>query len=137
MFVGRSIDFEFADGPGRRLIVYGWPGGSVANPATRGWFMSVADPVNLGSLSTPAGFAADISGSNANVVTVLSNYFNANPLQLTFAQAVGGIIGAHINPNVGTLDFTTYSAVGIALTNLPLGPSQTPVPNCYGTYKFC
>jgi hypothetical protein len=114
-----------------------WPGGSVANPSTRGWFMSVADPVNLGSLSTPAGYSADISGSNANVASVLSSYFNANPLQLTFLQAAGGIVGAHINVNVGTLDFTSYSAVGIALTNLPLGTSQTPVPNCYGSYKFC
>jgi len=114
-----------------------WPGGNATYPSTTGWFMSVADPVTLGSLSTPAGYAADISGANANVATVLGNYFTANPLYLTFGEAVGGIIGTHIDVNVGNLNFAGYSPVVINLANLPLGTGQTPVPNCYGSYKFC
>lgn len=117
--------------------IVAWPGMNASYPSQVGWFMSVADPVNLGSLSTPAGYSADISSANANFAAQFSAYFNANPLQLSFSQAVGGIIGTHINVNVGILNFGSYSAVNVPLSNLPLGATQTPPGNCYGSSKFC
>jgi HAMP domain-containing protein len=117
--------------------VVAWPGMNASYPSQIGWFMAVADPVQLGSLSTPSGYSADISSANANFAAQFSSYFNANPLQLSFSQAVGGIIGTHINVNVGTLNFGSYSAVNVPLSNLPLGTTQTPPGNCYGSSKFC
>jgi len=116
-----------------------WPGGSISQPATTGWFMSVADPVNLGSLSTPSGYAADISANNAALASAFTDYFNidANKLTIPLSSVFGNLFSIPIHKDAGTLNFGTQPAVPLNLANLPLGTTQTPVPNCYGSYKFC
>lgn len=114
-----------------------WPNQNASTPSQTGWFMAVTDAVNLGSLSTPSGYAANISSANANIAAAFTTYLDNNPLYLSFGQVVGGVLGAHETVNAGNMNFSSYSAVAIPLSDLPLGTGQTPVPNCYGSYKFC
>jgi hypothetical protein len=112
-----------------------WPGQAVA--AQRGWWMSFSDPIQLGDLSPPSSYRADISSAYPQVASKVSNYLAAHPVSLDAGSAVAGIIGFPIYVNAGTLDLSGYSPVNVPLTNLPLGTAQNVSANCWGSSKFC
>lgn len=112
-----------------------WPG--QAADAQLGWWMSISDPIQLGSLSTPSGFQVDISSAYSQVATKVSAYLNANPVFIPFGDAVGTVFNAPLHLNPGQIDLTTAGALSLNLTDLPLGTAQNVVPNCWGTSKFC
>ena len=127
-----------------------WPGAPkspVTNQlitAQRGWWLAANDPVNLGTLSTADGFAADISSAYPQVANIISGYLDKNPIQIPFGDAVGSVFTNALNANVGTIDLNQLTnpnmggtPVQVFLSNLPLGTAQNVTSNCYGSLKFC
>lgn len=112
-----------------------WPGQPAV--ARRGWWMSISDPINLGSMSTPSSYRLDISSVYGQVASRTNSYLYNNPISVDAGSAVSGIIGFPIYQNVGTIDLSGYSPVNATLSNLPLGTAQNVTPNCWGSSKFC
>ena len=112
-----------------------WPGAPAA--ARRGWYLAINDPVQLGSLSTPGGFAVDITSVFPQVATKASDYLYANPVNVPFGSAIGGVLGITITLTVPPIDLSAATPANLALSNLPLGTAQDVTPNCWGTLKFC
>lgn len=112
-----------------------WPGEPVA--AQRGWWMATKDPLNVGHLSTPAGYQVDISQAYAQIANTVSAYLWNNPVYVPLTLAVQGILGFPITADVAPIDLGSYTPISAAFSNLPLGSTQNVVPNCYGNSKFC
>lgn len=115
-----------------------WPGGNAGDVAQRGWWLSFADPVQLGDLSTPAGFELDISDAFPQVATFVSNYLRtrANAAYAPFGDAVGGVFTGNLDLALPPIDLSGNTAA-LDLVNLPLGAAQDVTANCYGSASFC
>jgi len=112
-----------------------WPGAPAT--ARRGWYLAVQDPVQLGSLSTPSGFQVDITSVFPQVATKASTYLYANPVNVPFLSAIGGVLGVTITLTVPPIDLSAETPANLSLSNLPLGSAQNVTPNCWGTLTFC
>lgn len=112
-----------------------WPGAPA--DARRGWYLAINDPVQLGNLSTPSGFAVDITSVFPQVASKATTFLNANPVNVPFLSAIGGVLGVTITLTVPPIDLSAATPANLALNNLPLGAEQDVTPNCWGTLKFC
>ncbi len=122
-----------------------WPGTySGANPentsqtvtdiAKRGWWLSMSDPVNLGSLDPTQNI--DIAPLFPQIASKFSDYLNANPAGLPFTSLVNAIFGTgDINVDGGPVNLSA-APLSLTLSNIQLN-GQSISPNCYGGLKFC
>ncbi len=113
-----------------------WPGAVAADVAQRGWWMSFADPVNVGTLNPVQQI--DISPTFQQMAGIFLNYFNQNsPINVTlgFAATFNALFNQPIKVNVGSQNIA--ASVTMQLANLQLDSHQNVVPNCMGNYKFC
>ena len=107
---------------------------TVTDVAKRGWWMSFADPINLGSVDPVQ--QVDIAPLFPQLAQALTTYITANPASMTFAGLVNAILGTgDINIDAGTIDLSG-APLSLTLRDLQLS-GQNFAPNCYGTLKFC
>lgn len=110
------------------------PASTVTDIAKRGWWMSFADPINLGSVDPVQSI--DIAPLFPQLATGLSNFITANPATMTFTGLVNAIFGTgDININAGTVNLSS-TPLSLTLTDLQLN-GQNFAPNCYGGLTFC
>ena len=107
---------------------------TVTDTAKKGWWMSFADPINLGGVDPVQ--QVDIAPLFPQLAQSLSTYITANPASMTFTSLVNAILGTgDITIDAGTIDLSG-SPLSLTLRDLQLS-GQNFVPNCYGTLKFC
>ena len=107
---------------------------TVTDVAKRGWWMSFADPINLGSVDPVQ--QVDIAPLFPQLAQALTTYITANPASMTFAGLVNAILGTgDINIDAGTIDLSG-APLSLTLRDLQLS-GQNFATNCYGTLKFC
>jgi len=131
-----------------------WPGANVSDSdknktsleqmgvntdvAKAGWWMSFADPVQLGKLNVSN--QVDISAVLPQVATLVSQYLNKqeNYPYLNIGQAWQALTSQPITQklNVDLGSYTTTNPAKLVLTDQKLA-NQNVVPNCYGALKFC
>lgn len=115
-----------------------WPGADAADVAQRGWWMSFADPVQLGQLNV-AG-AVDISAVLPQVAQNITNSLGQPDMKIPID--LGDSIKALVNtPIVKTLEinvgpWTQANPSTLTLNNQIL-KNQEVTSNCYGGLKFC
>lgn len=110
-----------------------WPGAATPDVAQRGWWMSFANPVNLGVLNPTQQI--DISPTFGQMAAAFANYFNANPIPISTSQGLQQLFSGAMTVNVGALNIP--STLTMNVSNLALDSHQNVVPNCMGGYKFC
>lgn len=111
-----------------------WPGANQDDVAQEGWWMSFADPIDIGRLepSNPV----DISGVLPQVAAKVSEVLNANPIYIPLGSSIGAAFGLPIYKNVGSIDLSSSGAAKLTLVNEVL-QNQAVKPNCFGGHKFC
>ncbi len=112
-----------------------WPGANTADVAQRGWWMSFADPVNVGIINPTQQI--DITPTFPQMAAAFINYYNqGQPLQvyLSLGQTIGAVLQQPVPVPVTA---TINTQLGLLLNNLQLDGHQNVVPNCMGGYKFC
>lgn len=108
-----------------------WPGANVDDIAQRGWWMSFADPVNIGNVIPTDPL--DISPLFPQISAFVSQYLAQNPAS---TNDLGGLLGiGDLDVNIGTIDLKS-APLTLNLNNLQL-TNQNFVPNCYGNLTFC
>lgn len=118
------------------------PGGDPTknDTAKKGWWMSFAEPVQLGYLQSSS--AVDISGVFPQVATLMTNELlkEENRVYAPAGAAIGTLFGITMttpNPVVVDLNAATLAnPATLTLSNLQL-KNQEVRPNCYGTLTFC
>ncbi|RYY80222.1 MAG: hypothetical protein EOO69_03520 [Moraxellaceae bacterium] len=108
-----------------------WPGANVDDIAQRGWWMSFADPVNIGNVIPTDPL--DISPLFPQISAFVSSYLAANPAKTS--DLAGLLGGSSLDVNIGTIDLKD-APLTLNLNNLQL-TNQNFVPNCYGGLTFC
>ncbi|MBJ8427540.1 hypothetical protein [Acinetobacter bereziniae] len=131
-----------------------WPGATIADidkaknnlqqmgrntdVAQKGWWMSFADPVQLGKLNVSN--QVDIGAVLPQVATLVSQYLNKreNYPYLNIGQAWQALTNQPITQklNVDLRSYTENNPAKLVLTNQKL-TNQNVVANCYGSLKFC
>lgn len=123
-----------------------WPGSySGANPentaqtvtdiAQPGWWLSLADPVNLGSVDPIEPI--DIAPLFPQIAIQASNYLNSNPVTIGTQGLVNAIFGTGDIPvTVANPINLSANPLSLTLTDLQLA-NQNFAPNCFGTLTFC
>ncbi len=104
--------------------------------AQKGWWMSFANPVQLGYLK--ANNQVDISAVLPQVAQLITNQLAGQYIPVSLADGIGALTG---NPIVKTLviplnDATSSNPATLMLQNQQL-VNQNITPNCYGGLKFC
>lgn len=108
--------------------------------ARAGWWMSFADPVQLGYLK--ATDPVNISSALPQIASLMTTELlkEQNRVYVPSGDAISTLFGTVIEtPNPIVVDLnaaTTLNPARITLGNIQLR-NQTVVPNCYGTLKFC
>jgi len=108
--------------------------------AQRGWWMSFAEPVQLGYLK--ATDTVDISGVLPQVATLMTTELlkEENRVFAPAGAAIGTLFGAVLetpDPIIVNLNAATLAnPATLTLSNLQLR-NQAVVANCYGTLTFC
>ena len=105
--------------------------------ARAGWWMSFAEPVNLGLLKGQN--PVDVSAVYPQVATKASAFLNQES-QRVYAPAgaaVGTLFGITMTtPNPIIIDLSDAAPATLSLSNVQL-KNQVPKSNCYGNLKFC
>lgn len=105
--------------------------------ARAGWWMSFAEPVNLGLLKGQN--PVDVSAVYPQVATKASAFLNQES-QRIYAPAldsIGTLFGITLTtPNPIIIDLSDATPATLSLSNLQL-KNQVPKSNCYGTLTFC
>lgn len=104
--------------------------------AQKGWWMSFAEPVNLGYLK--GATAVDISSVLPQVATLITQDLSANPISLGGGDILNALFNSPITKKMN-IDIGAYTKVNpatLTLENLKL-VNQELTFNCYGTLKFC
>jgi hypothetical protein len=105
--------------------------------ARAGWWMSFAEPVNLGLLKGQN--PVDVSAVYPQVATKASAFLNQES-QRVYAPAgaaVGTLFGITMTtPNPIIIDLSDATPATLSLSNVQL-KNQVPKSNCYGTLTFC
>lgn len=108
--------------------------------AQQGWWMSFADPIQLGKLNGTV--PVDISATFAQVASLMTAELlkEENRVDVPIGDALGALFGASITtPNPVIVDLgpaTTANPARLTLANVPLA-NQNVVSNCWGGVKFC
>ena len=108
--------------------------------AQRGWWMSFAEPVQLGYLK--ATQQVDIANVLPQVASLMTTELlkEQNRVQVPAGSAIESLFGITITtPNAIIVDLnqaTQINPAKLALSNLQLA-NQNITPNCYGSLKFC
>lgn len=108
--------------------------------AQRGWWMSFAEPVQLGYLKATS--PVDISGVMPQVATLMTNELlkEVNRVYAPIGGAIGTLFGIVLetpDPIIVDLNAATLAnPATLTLGNLQL-KNQAIVANCYGTLTFC
>lgn len=113
-----------------------WPGAVAADVAQRGWWMSFADPVNLGVLNPVQQI--DINPTFNQMAAIFSSYFSSSnpiPVSMNLVDVFKALFEMPVPVGVGSQ--TINASVNMTLANLQLDSHQNVVPNCMGGYKFC
>lgn len=108
-----------------------WPGTNSDDTAQRGWWLSLSDPVNLGSVIPVQKI--DISPLFPQIASAVSNYLSSNPAQTSDLD--GLLLGQQLDVQVGTLNLSG-SPLTLVLSDLQLA-GQNFAANCYGSLTFC
>ena len=105
----------------------------VAQP---GWWMSFADPVQLGKLK--ASESVDISDALPQVADLVSLGLQNDPVQIGTMEGLATLVSTPIVKQlvIPLMDATTQYPAQITLQNIKL-QNQNVTSNCYGTLKFC
>ena len=131
-----------------------WPGSTVASSdvtkntlssltsgtdvAQPGWWMSFANPVQLGELTVSN--QVNIDAVLPQVATLVSNYLSvkANYPVLDLGQVLGAVAQTPITQklNVDLNNYTLANPATLSLVNQKLA-NQNLASNCYGSLKFC
>lgn len=112
-----------------------WPDADTDNVSLPGWWMAFDDPVDLGDLEPVQ--QVDISPTFPQLVGVVQNYFQNQPLNLDAGNGWSALTGGYMNVTMPMMNVTGTS-VTIDLTDLPLSDSTQSVPsNCWGSAAFC
>ena len=112
-----------------------WPGANSDDVAQRGWWMSFAEPVDLGYLQ--AQNEVDISGVLPQVATFVTNALLAGDaidvsgLGDTFDALTNNVLRKQL-----IIDVSSSPAAKLTLQNQQLR-NQGVVSNCWGNLKFC
>ncbi len=107
----------------------------VAQP---GWWMSFAEPVDLGKLQ--ASEQVDISAVLPQVANLVTQHLTteANRISIPFGDAIGSVFNTPIvsKLNIDLEAATSLNPAKVTLQNLQL-KNQEIIPNCYGGLTFC
>lgn len=110
-------------------------GTDVAQP---GWWMSFANPVQLGVLNVDN--QVNIDAVLPQVASLVSTFLSKkeNYPVLDLGQVLGAVVQTPISQklNVDLNSYTLNNPATLSLINQKLA-NQTPVSNCYGSLKFC
>lgn len=108
----------------------------VTDVAQPGWWLSLADPVNLGSVDPVKDI--DIAPLFPQIATQVSAQLNQTPYpSIGFGALFNAILGTgDINVNVNAPIDLSGNPLVLTLNDLQLS-GQGFVPNCYGTLTFC
>lgn len=109
---------------------------SKSDVAQAGWWLSFANPVQLGTLTSTQD--VDISSALPQVAKLVSQSLQDNPVQVPAGAAIGSLFNTPISKllNIDLKQYTTANPVKVSLQNLQLA-NQTVTPNCWGNLKFC
>lgn len=113
---------------------------TVTDVAQKGWWMSFADPINLGSVDPTQPL--DISPLFPELVTRVSDQIdrrrnpNAQYIQIGLDGALAAIAGTGDVPVTINNPILLTNPLGITLNDLQLD-GQNFAPNCYGGLTFC
>lgn len=109
---------------------------SKTDVAQKGWWMSFADPVQLGYLK--GGDKVDISSVLPQVATLITRQLSDNPIDLGTGDGVSAIFNQPITKtmNIDIGPYTATNPARLTLQNLKL-TNQEVSTNCYGSLKFC
>ena len=110
-----------------------WPGSDSRDIAQAGWWMSFADPVELGELNPVQQI--DISPTFDQMSAAFKDYFEANPIEIGTQAGLQQLFSGEMDVDVG--DLFIPSTLSMSVSDLQLGPEQNVVPNCYGSATFC
>lgn len=109
---------------------------TVTDIAQKGWWLSMADPVNLGSVDPTQEI--DIAPLFPQIAAQVSGYLNSTPYPtigidgLLSAVLGTGDINVTLNQDVNL----SGNPLSLTLTDLQLN-GQSFAPNCYGGLTFC
>ena len=110
---------------------------STSDVAKKGWWMSFADPVQLGYLKGNAAVdIKDVLPQVANLIT--QNLYDSGPIVLNVGDLGSALVNQPISKTL-EIDIGSYTALNpakLTLQNLQL-KNQEVVTNCYGNLKFC
>lgn len=108
----------------------------VTDVAQPGWWLSLADPVNLGSVDPVQPL--DIAPLFPQIATQVSAQLNQTPYpSIGLSGLFAAILGTgDINVTVNQAINLASNPLSLTLNDLQLS-GQNFVPNCYGTLSFC
>lgn len=111
-----------------------WPGSNTDDVAQPGWWMSFAEPLDLGALNpTQKIDLADVLPQMARLIT---DFTRTTQVVVSTNSALGAAFGASVYQPLGKIDVSA-SPVSMTMENLQMDNHQAVVPNCWGTLKFC
>ncbi len=110
-----------------------WPGAKEV--ASRGWWLSMQDPINLGDISPSS--AVSIASVYPQFAKLLGDKLKEPQYKISVdtGDGLSALFGSGITKTVSPINLTG-SSVSIPLNNLILS-TQSIVSNCYGSLKFC
>lgn len=112
-----------------------WPGANSDDVAQRGWWMSFAEPVDLGYLQ--AQNEVDISGVLPQVATFATNALLAGePIDVSGLGDTATALTNNVLRKQLIIDVSSSPAAKLTLENQQLR-NQGVVSNCWGNLKFC
>jgi|JI10StandDraft_1071094.scaffolds.fasta_scaffold96049_2 hypothetical protein len=111
------------------------PAQTVTDIAKKGWWLSMSDPINLGSVDPTKDI--DIAPLFPQIAQQITTYLmNENNAASLNVNQLGNVISGagDVNVTIGNLNVPT--PLVLTLTDLQLN-GQGFQPNCYGTLSFC
>lgn len=110
-----------------------WPGAK--EQASKGWWLSMQDPINLGDISPKENI--DISSVYPQFATILGLKLQEPEYKIyvNSGDGIKALFGTGIEKTLTPINLNG-SSVSISLKDLPLA-TQNIVSNCYGSLKFC
>jgi hypothetical protein len=107
------------------------PASTVTDIAQKGWWMSFADPINLGSVDPTQSI--DIEPLFPQIASAVSTWLASNPAT---SSDLAGLLGiGTLDVNAGNVNLAAFP-LSLILTDLQLN-GQNFAPNCYGGLRFC
>ncbi|WP_288401087.1 hypothetical protein [uncultured Acinetobacter sp.] len=111
-----------------------WPGAKSDDVAQKGWWMSFADPVNIGYVVPQDPI--DIAPLFPQIASAVSYYLRAGGGHEAQTSDLRGLLGGStLTVNIGNIDLKD-SPLNLNISNLKL-TNQNFASNCWGGLKFC